>query len=112
MPLRGRPRRALIVGVCLYVVLWLLTELFGAPQVRRAVIRDMAPPTSYEDASRGTGPLPPRWYACGARALVPLLILVDHTWHGGPLSGGSARELYIWFFGLQFRVYTLEEGAE
>src|SRR5437899_7571622 len=100
----GKKLRVLALVGCAYGVLWLVTWLVGAAQVRKAVLSNIRLPDSYQDVTGSGGPAGEKQYSCSTRTLAPFAVQVDYAWRGAKPFGGGASEIYAWFFGATVRV--------
>jgi hypothetical protein len=91
-------------GVAAYGALWLVTEAWGVPQVRRVAIKAMEQPLSTgEPSGRSGDSMAGPVYECAAGACAPFVIRADYRWENGE-AGNSGSRYYVWLFGPALRV--------
>ena len=98
-----RVRLFLSCGLSLYGLLWFLTHVFGAPQVRQEKVGKFSRFPEFTDISkiggqRVSGPV----YYCRTATYLPFVVQVEYGWSSGPFSGDGGTTLYVWVFGLTF----------
>ena len=107
-------RYAVLAGVT-YTVLWAVTHIVGAPEVRNLSVSTMNLPnglTGFTEASLGNhSSIKGRTYFCRAFACAPFVVRVDHGWAAGPLTGDGGSELYLWVPRIKLRIYELDRWA-
>ena len=89
-----------------YVSLWLITNIYGAPQVQREVLWDYIP-----IRGQATHRTPGSEDFCYARAYAPFILRADYS-IGPGMAGCGGIQLYFWMFGhtrkihdISYRVY-------
>ena len=94
-----KPRRAttVLLGVGLYIGLWLVTDWKGSPQVGKEAV----------EAVHGSSP--GGWSSTLAYA--PFLIHADYGWQKESVPGGGGSAMYFWFFGWSGRICELSHWA-
>jgi hypothetical protein len=97
---KSRVAQLAFVVVATYAVLWAVTALFGAPQVREAALRAMV-----KRAATTYGRVPR--FSATAVSPVPLLVVVDYGEFVGPLDSYGTEEWHLWFFGAHGHIRTV-----
>lgn len=95
------------VAAAAYAVLWLVTEVYGIPQVRGVTTQALQALASNADTSRPTdqhGEGPAQWCATGAYG--PLVVHSEFHWQN-ELESGDGKNLYLWFFGHMFPIHQM-----
>ena len=105
-------KKTTIILVVTGILLWLVTQFFGAPQIHRVAVATMPVTTSFTELSRNTphsvtGPV----YWCTEVAYAPFLVRANYGWVAGSLTGGGADVLYLWIFGMTFRLHEFGNWA-
>ena len=119
-------RKNLLIALCFYVALWIITGAFGLPQVDRAFDEEYAigsrdglesaarvvrasrvPYVRITDPSQQPIPEVPFRSRSVGIPIAPFLILDEICVAETPLAAFSGRRLIFWFFGYS-RVFTLK----
>jgi hypothetical protein len=97
-----KKRLVILSGVAVvYVALWLLTGIFGAPQVQHEVLWDYIP---IRGKTVHKAPGTEDW--CYARAYAPFVVRADYSFGPG-MAGCGGIQLYFWAFGQTYKIRDL-----
>jgi len=95
--------RLILGAVVLFGVLWSLTQLVGANQVRLLVSEKYLPTSK--------ACLHMRACECTTRAIGPFLVEARYFWHAEDLMGGGARLLFVWLGPVSMQLWKWHEIA-
>jgi hypothetical protein len=85
------------IAVVVYAVVWSLTYLIGASQVRRQTLATLQVPASFREVALERAHSQPRTYACEVTSYAPFLLTARYAVYIGDEAASGGTGLHFWF---------------